>query len=118
MVARDSTGARRRRVPLDANRPRTHRKPASRQPAKAGAAAAQLLQAMSIVACCRLACASLLDGGDDTEVMADALQAAHDLIAASAAELTSSGDLLGRRLHQSPDSPIAPDLQPKKPAPK
>jgi hypothetical protein len=50
---------------------------------------------MSIVACCRLACASLLNDGDDTEVMADALQAAHDLIAATAAELPSTGDVPG-----------------------
>jgi hypothetical protein len=60
---------------------------------------------MSIVACCRLACASLLDGGDDTEVMADALQAAHDLIAATAAELASSGDMLGETT--APESSFA-----------
>lgn len=116
MVARDSTGAWRRRIRLDANRPRAHPKPVSRQPAKAGAAATQrgdcsehlggqrarLFKAMSIVACCRLACASLLDDGNDTEVMADALQAAHDLIAATAAELTSSGDVLGEAT--APDS--------------
>lgn len=109
MATRDFSGVVRRRVRLDANRPRTHPKPASRRPAKAGAAATQrgdcsehlrrqrarLFKAMSIVACCRLACASLLNDGDDTEVMADALQAAHDLIAATAAELTSSGDVLG-----------------------
>jgi hypothetical protein len=115
MVARDSTGARRRRIRLDANRPRTHPNPASRLLAKAGAAATQhgdcsahlngqrarLFKAMSIVACCRLACASLLDGGDDNEVMADALQAAHDLIAATAAELPSTGDV--------PGEPTAPE---------
>jgi len=50
---------------------------------------------MSIVACCRLACASMLGDGNDTEVMADALQAAHDLIAATAAELPSTGDVPG-----------------------
>lgn len=55
----------------------------------------QLFKAMSIIACCRLACASLLSDGDDPEIMADALQAAHDLIAATAAELPPTGDVPG-----------------------
>jgi len=36
----------------------------------------RLFKAMSVVACCRLACASLLDQGGNLEVMTDALQAA------------------------------------------
>lgn len=47
----------------------------------------KLFKATSIVACCRLACASLLAQGGDLEVMADALQAAHDLIDESAGQL-------------------------------
>ena len=43
----------------------------------------RLFKAMSIIACCRLACASLLDQGGDMELMADALQAAHDLVGAT-----------------------------------
>ena len=44
----------------------------------------RLFKAMSIIACCRLACASLLDHGSNMELMADALQAAHDLVGATA----------------------------------
>lgn len=107
MATRDFTGVARRRVRSDANRPQTHPRLSAREPGPGKATEPgdslesmcrsrdQLFKAMSIIACCRLACASLLDGGDDAEVMADALQAAHDLIAATAAELTSSGDLLG-----------------------
>ena len=43
----------------------------------------RLFKAMSIIACCRLACASLLDQGGNLELMADALQAAYDLIDAT-----------------------------------
>lgn len=35
----------------------------------------RLFKAMSVIACCRLACASLLDQGGNLELMADALQA-------------------------------------------
>jgi len=38
----------------------------------------RLFKAMSIIACCRLACASLLDQGGSLELMKDALQAAYD----------------------------------------
>ena len=44
----------------------------------------RLFKAMSVIACCRLACASLLDQGGNLELMADALQAAYDLVDATA----------------------------------
>jgi hypothetical protein len=105
MATRNITGIARRRVRLDGNRPRTHPKPASREagepPAKAALAddrperqeraREQLFKAMSIVACCRLACASSLDEDGDAEVMVDALQAAHDFIDVAAAALDVSG---------------------------
>ena len=47
----------------------------------------RLFKALSIIACCRLACAWLLDHGGNLEVMTDALQAAYDLIDATAGEL-------------------------------
>lgn len=50
-----------------------------------------LFKALSIIACCRLACASLLDQGGNLEVMTDALQAAYDLIDATAEELEIVG---------------------------
>lgn len=52
---------------------------------------ARLFKAASIIACCRLACATLLDQGGDREVMTDALQAAYDLIDATAGELEVIG---------------------------
>ena len=105
MAARHSTGvARRRRVRLDASRPRTHPKQHRREPAKASAAATlrddsaerasqrdRLFKATSIIACCRLVCSSLLDDGGDPEVMVDALQAAYDLVDAVAGELHRPG---------------------------
>ena len=51
----------------------------------------RLFKGMSIIACCRLACATLLDQGGDREVMTDALQAAYDLIDATAGELEVIG---------------------------
>lgn len=50
-----------------------------------------LFKALSIIACCRLACASLLDQDGSLEVMTDALQAAYDLIDATAEELEAVG---------------------------
>jgi hypothetical protein len=47
----------------------------------------RLFKAMSIIACCRLACASLLDQGGNLELMVDALQAAYDLVDATAGGL-------------------------------
>lgn len=46
----------------------------------------RLFKAMSVIACCRLACASKL-ANDDPEVMTDALQATYDLIDEAAGEL-------------------------------
>jgi hypothetical protein len=51
----------------------------------------RIFKAMSIIACCRLACASLLDQGGNLEVMTDALQAAYDLIDMTAGELEVIG---------------------------
>ena len=51
----------------------------------------RLFKAMSIIACCRLACASLLDQGGNLELMADALQAAYDLVDATAGGLEVMG---------------------------
>lgn len=104
MATRNSTGVARRRVRSDANRPRTHPKPSTRK-SKPGAAAAepgdcskpmdrprdQLFKAMSIIACCRLACASLLEVDGDPEFMTDALQAAYDLIDVAAGALEVIG---------------------------
>ena len=56
---------------------------------------ARLFKAASIIACCRLACATLLDQGGDREVMTDALQAAYDLIDATAGELEAIGGKCG-----------------------
>jgi hypothetical protein len=71
---------------------RTHRPTRSQAPASSLAERIdeernRLFKAMSIIACCRLACASLLDQGGNQEVMTDALQAAYDLIDATAGEL-------------------------------
>lgn len=51
----------------------------------------RLFKAMSIIACCRLACASLLDQGGNLELMADALQAAYDLVDAATGGLEVIG---------------------------
>jgi hypothetical protein len=105
MATRNITGIARRRVRLDGNRPRTHPKPpsceADEPPAKAAPAddrpecqeraREQLFKAMSIIACCRLACASSLDEDGDSEVMVDALQAAYDFIHLAAAALDAIG---------------------------
>jgi hypothetical protein len=109
MATRDSSGVERRRVRLDANRPRTHPKHSRRKPAKSSKAAIEcggyperlggprgrLFKAMSIIACCRLSCASLLDSDGDLEVMTDALQAAYDLIDETAGELEVIGSTGG-----------------------
>jgi hypothetical protein len=46
---------------------------------------------MSIIACCRLSCASLLDEDGDPEVMRDALEVAYDLIDVAAAAIEGIG---------------------------
>ena len=51
----------------------------------------RLFKAMSIIACCRLACASLLDQGGSLELMTDALQAAYDLVDVAAEGLEGIG---------------------------
>jgi len=51
----------------------------------------RLFKAMSIIACCRLACASLLDQGGSLELMTDALQAAYDLVGVAAEGLDGIG---------------------------
>lgn len=51
----------------------------------------RLFKAMSIIVCCRLACASLLDQGGNLELMVDALQAAYDLVDATAGGLEIIG---------------------------
>jgi len=57
----------------------------------------RLFKAMSIIACCRLACASLLDQGGNLELMEDALQAAHDLLGATADGLEVIGTAAATR---------------------
>lgn len=54
----------------------------------------RLCKAASIIDCCRLACASLLEGGGNPEVMADALQAAHDLVEESFSALEMTAEAL------------------------
>ena len=51
----------------------------------------RLFKAMSIIACCRLACASLLDQGGSLELITDALQAAYDLVDVAAEGLEGIG---------------------------
>lgn len=51
----------------------------------------RLFKAMSIIACCRLTCASLLDQGGNLELTTDALQAAYDLVDATAGGLEVIG---------------------------
>lgn len=59
----------------------------------------RLFKAMSIIACCRLACASLLDQGGSMELMTDALQAAYDLVDLAAEGLEGVGTKrVGRRM--------------------
>lgn len=65
-------------------RPKTPQKPVNALAQHVKAERDRLFKAMSIIACCRLACASLLDQGGNLELMADALQAAYDLVDATA----------------------------------
>lgn len=75
------------------------RKPRPKAPQRPAIALAQhvkverdrLFKAMSIIACCRLSCASLLDQGGSLELMVDALQAAYDLVDATAGGLEVIG---------------------------
>lgn len=76
---------------------RTGRPPATRQTPAISLAQhvtierERLFKAMSIIACCRLACASLLDQGGSMELMTDALQAAYDLVDLAAEGLEGVG---------------------------
>ena len=72
-------------------RPMTRQAAAASPPEHADDLRDHLFKALSIIACCRLACASLLDQGGNLEVMTDALQAAYDLIDAAAGELEVMG---------------------------
>jgi hypothetical protein len=101
MATRNSSEVQRRRVRLNPSRPLTHpRFRSDRQlttivkarrrddrPGQLDQPRVRLFKAMSIIACCRLACASLLADGGDMEVIVDALQAAHDLIDSTVGQL-------------------------------
>jgi hypothetical protein len=71
--------------------PKTPRRPAITLAQHVNVERDRLFKAMSIIACCRLACASLLDQGGNLELMADALQAAYDLVDATAGGLEVIG---------------------------
>jgi hypothetical protein len=68
-------------------RPKTPQRPAIALAQHVNVERDRLFKAMSIIACCRLACASLLDQAGNLEFMADALQAAYDLVDATAGVL-------------------------------
>ena len=72
-------------------RPKTPQRPAIALAQHMNVERDRLFKAMSIIACCRLACASLLDQGGNLELMADALQAAYDLVGAAAGGLEVIG---------------------------
>ena len=72
-------------------RPKAPRRPAIALAKHLNAECDRLFKAMSIIACCRLACASLLEQGGNLELMADALQAAYDLVDATAGGLEVIG---------------------------
>ncbi|MHB1872332.1 MAG: hypothetical protein ACYCT1_15965 [Steroidobacteraceae bacterium] len=76
-------------------RPTMPRAPVPPSPEQSDDLRDRLFKALSIIACCRLACASLLDQGGNLEVMTDALQAAYDLIDATAGELEVIGGKAG-----------------------
>ena len=76
-------------------RPKTPQAPAPSLAERMQEERKRLFKAMSIVACCRLACASLLQHGGDLELTTDALQAAYDFIDATAGELEVIGNEVG-----------------------
>ena len=67
-------------------RPKTAQRPAIALAQHVNVERDRLFKAMSIIACCRLACASLLEQGGNLELIVDALQAAYDLV-----DVTTSG---------------------------
>lgn len=79
-------------------RPKTPQRPAIALARHVNVERDRLFKAMSIIACCRLACASLLDQRGNLELMADALQAAYDLVdaAADGLEVIGGGAVTGR----------------------
>ncbi len=77
--------------------PKTPQRPAIALAQHVNAERDRLFKAMSIIACCRLACASLLEQGGNLELMADALQAAYDLVDATAGGLEVIGAGTGTR---------------------
>jgi hypothetical protein len=78
-------------------RPKRAQRPATALAQHVNVERDRLFKAMSIIACCRLACASLLDQGGNLELMADALQAAYDLVDATAGGLEVIGNGAVRR---------------------
>lgn len=73
------------------HRPKTPQRPTIALAQHVNVERDRLFKAMSIIACCRLACASLLDQGDSLELMTDALQAAYDLVDVAAEGLEGIG---------------------------
>lgn len=73
------------------HRPKTPQRPAIALAQHVNVERDRLFKAMSIIACCRLACASLLDQGDSLELMTDVLQAAYDLVDVAAEGLEGIG---------------------------
>ena len=63
-----------------------------------------VFKAMSIVACCRLACASLI-ANTDPEVGVEALQAAYDILGDAADELEAIHDEHGDGADTGEDAP-------------
>jgi len=90
-LSASKAGASIRVVTKATHRPKRPQAPASSLAERINEERNRLFKAMSIIACCRLACASLLDQGGNQEVMTDALQAAYNLIDATAGELEVIG---------------------------
>jgi len=81
------------------DRPKTSQTPTMSLAQRMNIERDRLFKAMSIIACCRLACASLLDQGGGIELMTDALQAAYDLVDVAAEGLEGiAGKGVGRRM--------------------
>jgi hypothetical protein len=70
---------------------------------RAGVARRNIFKAMSIIACCRLACASLITD-HDPEVGVEALQAAYDLLGDAADEMEAIHDEHGDGADPSEDA--------------
>lgn len=83
-------------------RPKTPQRPTIALAQHVNAERDRLFKAMSIIACCRLACASLLHQEGNPELMVDALQAAYDLVDATAGglEIIGAGAVTRARLRE------------------